>query len=136
MNKTKDIINILTKNKQEHIINLYNNMNEEEKQNLENQINNLDLAQIMELYQNTKKKFEIKNNKIEAIEYVDKYKLPEHEKERLENIGADIIKNNQYAVITMAGGQGTRLEHNGPKGTFKLDVYGKESICLIYYVKI
>ena len=45
--------------------------------------------------------------------------------EELTNIGEEILRKGQYAVVTMAGGQGTRLGHSGPKGTFKLDVYGK-----------
>ena len=37
-------------------------------------------------------------------------------------IGEKVFRQNQYAVVTMAGGQGTRLGWKGPKGTFKLDV--------------
>ena len=85
----------------------------------------IDFQQIHELYENTKKEIEIKENKIESIDYLDKSKLSKDEKEKLDNLGAEIIKNGKYAVVTMAGGQGTRLGHNGPKGTFKLDVYGK-----------
>ena len=100
-------------------------MNEQEIEDLANQITKIDLAQVMELYDNTKKGIEIKENKIEAIDYLDKNKISQQEKERLENLGERVISNNQYAVVTMAGGQGTRLGHSGPKGTFKLDVYGK-----------
>ena len=39
-----------------------------------------------------------------------------------ENVGADILRNNKFAVVTMSGGQGTRLGYKGPKGTFKIDV--------------
>ena len=110
---------------QTHIIELLNKLNGEKKQELIEQINKIDFHQIMELYENTKKEIEIKENKIEAITYFDKEKLDKKQKEKWDEIGESVIRNGEYAVITMAGGQGTRLGHTGPKGTFKLDVYGK-----------
>ena len=77
------------------------------------------------LYNSTKKTVEFKESKIEALKYLDKAKLTKEQKEKFDRLGKKVVKNNQYAVVTMAGGQGTRLGHNGPKGTFKLDVYGK-----------
>ena len=125
MEKEIEIIELLKKYKQNHIINLLNKLDIEKKQELINQISKIDFEQLMELYENTKKQIEIKENKIESISYLDKNKLSNEQKNELDNLGEEIVKNGQYAVVTMAGGQGTRLGHSGPKGTFKLDVYGK-----------
>ena len=125
MDKLQDVIELLKKYNQEHIIEFMNTLDEKEKENLENQILQIDFHQLLELYDNTKKKVEIKENKIEEIKYIDKQKMGNSKKEQLENLANDIIATGKYAVVTMAGGQGTRLEHPGPKGTFKLDVYGK-----------
>ncbi len=125
MDKTQDIINLLEEYNQGHIIDLLNKLEGEKKQELIKQIDNIDFHEIMELYDNTKKEIQIKENKIEAITYFDKEKLAKDKKNKWDKIGEEIIRNGQYAVITMAGGQGTRLGHTGPKGTFKLDVYGK-----------
>ena len=125
MDKAKDAIEILKTYNQDHIIKLLNKLEGKKKQELIEQIMKIDFQQIHELYENTKKEIEIKENKIESIDYLDKSKLSKDEKEKLDNLGAEIIKNGKYAIVTMAGGQGTRLGHNGPKGTFKLDVYGK-----------
>lgn len=125
MDKTQDIVNMLKMYNQEHIINLLNKLDEQKKWELIDQISKIDFHQIMELYDNTKKEVEIKENKIEAIKYLDKEKLTDEQKAEFEKLGEDDIKRGEYAVVTMAGGQGTRLGHNGPKGTFRLDVYGK-----------
>lgn len=125
MEKTQETIELLKTYNQEHIIKLMEKMTEEEKNNLIEQINNIDFHQVIELYDNAKKTIEIKENKIEAIKYLDKNKLSSSKKEELDILGEAIIATGKYAVVTMAGGQGTRLEHPGPKGTFKLDVYGK-----------
>ena len=125
MDKVQDAIDILKMYNQEHVIKLLEKLDEEQKAELIEQINHIDFHQIMELYDNTKKEIEIKENKIEPLPYLDKAKLTQEEKEEFQKLGEEIIKNNQYAVVTMAGGQGTRLGHQGPKGTFKLDVYGK-----------
>ena len=125
MDKLQEIIDLLKKYDQNHIIDLLNKLEGVKRQELIEQINKIDFHQIMELYDNTKKEIEIKEKKIEAIPYIDKEKLSKEEKQELDKIGKEIIKNGEYAVVTMAGGQGTRLGHTGPKGTFKLDVYGK-----------
>lgn len=125
MDKNNEIIELLKTYKQEHIIKLLEKLDETKKQELIEQINKIDFHQIMELYYNTKREIKIKDNKIEEIGYLDKEKLSENQKETLSNLGEAIIRNGEYAVVTMAGGQGTRLGHSGPKGTFKLDVYGK-----------
>ena len=125
MEKTQETIELLKTYNQEHIIKLLEKMTEEERKNLIEQINNIDFHQVIELYDNAQKPVEIKENKIEAIKYLDKSKLSSSKKEELDSLGEAIIATGKYAVVTMAGGQGTRLEHPGPKGTFKLDVYGK-----------
>ena len=55
---------------------------------------------------------------IQPIETVIKSNVSKEEFDKYFKIGVEAIKNRQLAVCTMAGGQGTRLGHNGPKGTY------------------
>ena len=125
MDKEQEVIAILKEYGQEHIIKFLENLNPQEKEELENQILKIDFHQLTELYENAKKPVEIKENKIEKIDYIDKQKMNIIQKEELADLGGSIVSSGKYAVVTMAGGQGSRLEHPGPKGTFRLDVYGK-----------
>ena len=125
MDKIQDTIDLLKIYNQEHIIKLLEKLDDEKKRALIDQISKIDFHQIKELYDNTKKEIEIKENKIEPLPYLDKEKLSEEQKEEFQRLGEEVIEKGEYAVVTMAGGQGTRLGHSGPKGTFKLDVYGK-----------
>ena len=125
MDKVQDTIDILKMYNQEHIIKLIEKLDEDKKQGLIEQISKIDFHQLKELYDNTKKEIEIKENKIEPLPYLDKKKLSEEQKGEFQRLGEAILEKGEYAVVTMAGGQGTRLGHPGPKGTFKLDVYGK-----------
>lgn len=109
MDKIQDIVNLLKTYNQEHIIKWLNKLEGKEKEELIEQINKIDFHQIMELYDNTKKEIEIKENKIENISYLDKAKLSKEQKDEFDLLGENIVKNGEYAVVTMAGGQGSRL---------------------------
>ena len=115
--KIKDTLN---KYNQNHLLNFYEKLDEEKKQKLIKQITKIDFEQISNLYENTKKKIEFNDAKIEPINYFDKSKMSKEEISEYEKIGSEIIRKEKYAVVTMAGGQGTRLGHKGPKGTFDI----------------
>jgi len=111
---------ILEQYNQMHLLSQYENLSDEKKEYLLNQIINIDFDGLSKLYENTKKEIETGKDLIEPISYIEKEKLSDHEKYM--EIGAEEIKNGKLAVVTMAGGQGTRLGHNGPKGTYILNI--------------
>ena len=113
---------------QEHLLNYFDKLSEEEKIELLDDILTIDFNQMEELYELTKKEESFKNSKIEPIAYVEKAKLSKEERQKYTQIGEDIIRAGKYAVVTMAGGQGTRLGHDGPKGTFDIGLKSHKSI--------
>lgn len=116
-----EAIQILKKNEQENIIKWLEKANEEQKQTIINQVLSFDFNKLNKLYEKTKQTPDFKENIIENIKYTDLSKLDEENFKMYKSKGEEIIKQGKYAVITMAGGQGTRLGHPGPKGTFKIN---------------
>lgn len=118
MDKIQDIIDLLKIYHQEHIIKLLNQLEGKKREELMEQIEKIDFHQIMELYDNTKRNIEIKENKIENITYLDKAKLSKKQKQEFDTLGEMAIRNGEYAVVTMAGGQGSRLRTQWSKRNF------------------
>ena len=126
--KYQRALEILKKYNQEHLLNNYNNLSDDKKEKLLDQILTIDFDQITKLYEQTKIQVSFANDKIEPIDFVDKSALSEEELKQYNDLGDNAIKQGKYAVVTMAGGQGTRLGHNGPKGTFMLGLENDKSI--------
>ena len=126
MKEIEKIIDKLNNYDQKDIVKMMEKFTEEEKEKLAEQVENLDLDMVMNLYKNAKNIPAIDENKIEHISYTDLYALSEEKFKEYKEIGSKVIRDDKYAVVTMAGGQGTRLGHKGPKGTFKIDTVNGE----------
>lgn len=119
-NKLQKVTNILKKYDQEHLIQFYDELDDKQKENLLNQILSIDFEQILTLYDNSMKSEKILPNEVTPLEYFEKRKFSKEDINCYSNFGEELIKSNSFAVVTMAGGQGTRLGYKGPKGTYIL----------------
>lgn len=117
---------ILKKYNQTHIIKWLDKQEESIKQKIIEQVLEIDLKELEDLYQKVQRGVVKKDYSITPIHAVIKEKISQTEKCNYIQTGEEILKNNKYAVVTMAGGQGTRLGHNGPKGSFKINLEPEE----------
>ena len=119
---------ILQKYGQEHLLKFYSELSDEKKSKLLDDILTIDFKQLQELYESTKTKQNYENGKIEPIAYKSKENLSKEELDKYTKIGEEAIRQGKLAVVTMAGGQGTRLGHSGPKGTYDIGLASHKSI--------
>lgn len=119
---------ILAKYSQEHVLNFYDELSKEKQNELLDQILTIDFKGLEELYESTKTKPDFGDSKIEPIPHITKADLSKEEYEEYNKIGEEKIKQGKLAVVTMAGGQGTRLGHSGPKGTYDIGLASHKPI--------
>ena len=117
----------LKKYGQEHLLNFYDKLDEKKQNELLEQIERIDFDLINSLYNKTKEGIKQDDAEVEPIDFIDKYKLNDMYK-YYEEIGKKAIKAGKLAAVTMAGGQGTRLGHIGPKGTFDIGLDSHKSL--------
>lgn len=129
MSNLTEIKKILKENNQEHLLLKYDSLDKEGKERLLQQIKKIDFKLIKQLYNEAIEQVDFRDVEIEPVPFFDRAKLSGKEKEDYIKVGTDVIKDGSLAVVTMAGGQGTRLGHSGPKGTYMLDLpSGRKSI--------
>lgn len=105
-NKFNDAKLLLEKNNQKHIIPFLENG---KNVKLIDQILKIDFEELNELYEKTKEVCSVKKDELFPITALNPNRLSKQEIDDIEKFGVEIVKNNKFAVSTMAGGQGTRL---------------------------
>ena len=111
----------LEKYNQEQLLRFYDELSNFEKDRLIDQINSINLDFINKIYKDS---FIDEDIDMSKISYLN---ITKEENTTPDDIttGENIIKNNEYAVLLMAGGFGSRLGFNKPKGCLELTINGK-----------
>jgi len=117
----------LKKHNQEHLWDFYEKIEGNNKEKFLEQMDRIDFGLIDSLYKNTAKELHESEAKLEPIDYWDKERLG-GKYDFYEEIGIEAISTGKLAAVTMAGGQGTRLGHNGPKGTYDIGLDSKKCL--------
>lgn len=121
-NNLENVKKILSMYGQEHLIQFYNELTDSQRSNLLKQILSIDFEQILYLYEKSKSDVLDTTEEMEPISYIVKDNLSQSKEKSFLNLGNKALKSGKVGVITLAGGQGSRLGFKGPKGTFCLDL--------------
>ncbi|MFB0917548.1 MAG: UDPGP type 1 family protein [Clostridiaceae bacterium] len=122
---------------QDHLLRFFDQLDEKSKTKLLNEIEDLDLNMLTELFNSlVKEKEDSFKGEITDIPSVSLFDLPENTKEKYWDLGMETLASGKVAVMLLAGGQGTRLKYDGPKGTYNMGLPSGKTIFQIHAERI
>lgn len=111
-----------------NLLKFINELTKEEKENLENQVAAISFSDLRQIYLNSYRDDDIKKEKIQPLDYYEKKNC---DSKSFEEIGAKMVNN--YALITLCGGSGSRFGYTGPKGAYEFQIQNqKKSMFIIF----
>ncbi|MDE6363797.1 MAG: UDPGP type 1 family protein [Lachnospiraceae bacterium] len=114
--KENELLNVLKEHGQEHIVEAYQKLDDKGKEKLAAQIERIDWS-IVEMAGH--KELAQERGKLEPLSALEVTEI-EKNKAKYEEIGLDAIRAGKVGAVLLAGGQGTRLGSDGPKGKYNI----------------
>jgi len=136
-----EIVQLFKDRGQSHVFTFFDELNEDEQAGLIAQANDIDLDEIDSLVSDLIRSKSEGNEAIaDELEPANFVPLPENGDPKLwaEAVekGESALRTGRVAAFTVAGGQGTRLGYDGPKGTFGVTPVLKASLFQVFAEKI
>ena len=137
-----ELKSLLEKYNQKHLLQFWDEISEKERKFLIEDINNLNLSNVTsyfhravlanknKLFLDTKVK-PVSNDSIESLQDLSIEKLGYYE-----SIGLQEIANGNVGIILLAGGQGTRLGVDFPKGMYNINLPSKRTLFHLQALKL
>ena len=114
--KENELLNVLKEHGQEHIFEAYQKLDDKGKEKLAAQIERIDWS-IVEMAGH--KELSQERGKLEPLSALEVTQIEEN-KAKYEEIGLGAIRAGKVGAVLLAGGQGTRLGSDGPKGKYNI----------------
>ncbi len=116
----------IMRNRQAHLLEHYELLNGDQKKQFAEQLKTVDFDALSQLYNQLVRRGDVKKaSQIQPIRPL--LPTPEMRRKQIE-LGERALREGKVAVLLLAGGQGSRLGHDGPKGTFDIGVAAGRSL--------
>jgi len=107
---------------QQHLLKYYGELSESERKQLLKDIENTNFSILKKLDKSAKKPGKITPINAVTVQDIKRRRL------QFESVGLNFLREGKVAAVLLAGGQGSRLGFDGPKGTFNIGLTRNISI--------
>ena len=137
----KLIVEKVFSHKQEHVFRWWNDLDVNERTSLLNQLRLIDFTLLQKLIGKHTEGNKLTSTEATTLEPPDIIPIPQNDSQvarsdEARKIGESTMKAGTVAVVTVAGGMGTRLGENRPKGTLPISPIMGKSIFQLHAEKI
>lgn len=135
------LVERLARHGQSHLLRWWDDLGAAERARLVAEIQSIDLDQFDELAARLVQGDEPAPLALDQVKPIEVFRLPQTDGERVARrraaeIGASALAAGEVAVVIVAGGSGTRLGFEGPKGTYPIGPVSAASLFQIHAEKI
>ena len=135
------LVDRLNQHGQSHLLRWWGELDDEERARLASEVASIDFEQLDRLIAELVRSDAATVPPADRVQPIEVVRLPQTDGERVVRrraggIGADALAAGEVGVILVAGGSGTRLGFEGPKGTFPIGPVSSASLFQIHAEKI